>query len=376
MLEGIFGYQLFIVLTLVGCRVISSNLLGLVAIVWSVLSLIGIYWAPLMILQLFVVWITFFLLSQNSNDDGLRDKGSRGASSPARSKPPRQRGSKTDTFSGSHSLAALLGAAKVGPEVGHPQFTAQLRAVLASADVGSQKTTMPYFGDDLKEATKIEENPRPQILADILRRRNIAELFHFTRADNLSSILCNGLLSVDELDRQGLMAYRNDAKRLDGRPEAISVSVSFPNFRMFWKYRKEHTSADWALLILDPALLLDGDCAFCFVNAADHRIRDLPRKDLTSPMALEAMFATTERLPRSGSLRDCDPTDPQAEVLVFSRIKPDRIRTVVFQSDAIRGCYADVTSGYRTGVAPAFFLPRDEALKQWNTLGPTSRLPA
>ena len=137
MLEGIFAYQLFIVLTLVVCRVISPNLLGLVAIVWSVLSLIGIYWAPLMILQLFVVWVTFFLLSQNANDDGLRDKGSRGLSSPAPLKPSRPRGSKSDTLSGSHSLAALFGAAKDGPEVGHPQFTAQLRAVLASADVSS-----------------------------------------------------------------------------------------------------------------------------------------------------------------------------------------------------------------------------------------------
>lgn len=66
-------------------------------------------------------------------------------------------------------------------------------------------------------------------IQEIIQQRNIRSLFHFTHSDNLTSILDNGLMSRSELDNENNEYNYNDEERIDGHPDAICLSVSYPN---------------------------------------------------------------------------------------------------------------------------------------------------
>jgi hypothetical protein len=104
----------------------------------------------------------------------------------------------------------------------------------------------------------------------------IKQLVHFTHIQNLSTILQHGLLSIDGLAKTPTIQYRrNDAKRLDGQLNAISLSISFPNYRMFYIYQC-NIPQDWVVISLKPDILWELDCAFCSENAASNNVRFIP----------------------------------------------------------------------------------------------------
>lgn len=164
-------------------------------------------------------------------------------------------------------------------------------------------------------------------IQEVLQEREITKLFHFTHSDNLSSILENGLLSRLELDEEA-NEYNydfNDQDRIDGHPDAICLSISFPNARMFWKYRSLK-SGNWVLLELDPSILWTKDCAFYPTNAASNNVRfnDLALmkgREAFSALFLDEVFG----IQRDANLPAKYTTDVQAEVLVFEKIDPEYI---------------------------------------------------
>ena len=89
---------------------------------------------------------------------------------------------------------------------------------------------------------RIESNREAQI-QQICDERNIETLVHFTRVENLSSILQNGLLSRKALEileeTRGQQFLFNDRKRKDGHKDAICLSISFPNYQMFYPIRED-----------------------------------------------------------------------------------------------------------------------------------------
>jgi len=112
----------------------------------------------------------------------------------------------------------------------------------------------------------------------IAKQRNIRWLVHFTRVENLESILKNGLIprnNFEELDNEPLT---NDKIRLDGYLNATSLSIEFPNYRMFWKCRCDAKEKDsiphetWVVLGIKTSVLWEKDCAFCLTNAAHNII--------------------------------------------------------------------------------------------------------
>ena len=74
-------------------------------------------------------------------------------------------------------------------------------------------------------------------IKNFLQERDIDELIHFTCVDNLESILSNGLLSLEDLYYNQIHYYYNDENRLEHKDNAICLSISFPNYKMFYKYR-------------------------------------------------------------------------------------------------------------------------------------------
>jgi len=116
---------------------------------------------------------------------------------------------------------------------------------------------------------------------------------------------------------------------------------------MFYKYRQLATDADWAVLILSPRILWEKECGFYRYNAADSRMRNRPRELASSSKAYCEMFETPDAR-REHWLRAYDPTDPQAEVMVYEQIETDLIETVAFETKAIKEKWSRVLGGIET----------------------------
>lgn len=179
----------------------------------------------------------------------------------------------------------------------------------------------------------------------ILQTRGIQYLCHFTRIENLDSILTHGLIPRNGLynkkfnnnsDLITISGIFNDEIRLDNHEDATCLSISFPNSKMFYKYRQQ-SNAQWAVIVLDANVLIDKDCAFYPTNAACNSINDNPIEAFQGPNALENLFDETEE-EREGLLLK-DPTDVQAEVLVFNKIEPKYIVGCAFSSKSITDDY-------------------------------------
>lgn len=161
-------------------------------------------------------------------------------------------------------------------------------------------------------------------IRNLLVTRGVRSLVHFTRVENLETILRNGLVPRAGLGVRDFL--RNDESRADGYREASCMSVSFPNYRMFFFYQCKEKSANWAVLSVTPDILEKVPCLFFPANAASSTSRlllDLDRESLMGLAGLERMFADDgAELRAKLGLPGAFTTDPQAEVLVFDRIDP------------------------------------------------------
>lgn len=169
-----------------------------------------------------------------------------------------------------------------------------------------------------------------------LEEREIQHLYHFTRLENLDNICNMGLLSVDRLEENNIECYRNDAYRLDGATNTISLSIEFPNYKMLYSYRM-NSDSKWIIISLSPALLYELECLFCRHNAASNEITNEERSNLYGIKGLRSMFSDTmiyrgiQKMRREG-LPSYYTTDPLAEVLVRDSISPKYIEEIRFES--------------------------------------------
>jgi len=159
-------------------------------------------------------------------------------------------------------------------------------------------------------------------IKSFVKERNISKLVHFTHTDNLSSILKIGLISrklVERLPKKQNFRV-NDSQRLDGQTDAISLSIEFPNYRMFYKYHQKDYD-NWVVISLKPEVLWDFDCAFCHTNAASNACRSIDLEERKEEIALEKLFHDYDQIQRKVlNIPEYYPTDPQAEILVFEKI--------------------------------------------------------
>lgn len=151
-----------------------------------------------------------------------------------------------------------------------------------------------------------------------LKERGVTDLVHFTAADNLDSILREGLLPRAELDNRHIGYLSTDTLRLEGK-KGVNLSITNPNIRMFYGKRKELGGRLFAVLTLDPSLLADSKGAYEFraTNAASR---------FSQPCSVEEIFAGD----RPSFFDPSWPTDNQAEVLVTNGIDPRYIKTIQF----------------------------------------------
>ncbi|MDI3373699.1 DarT ssDNA thymidine ADP-ribosyltransferase family protein [Pseudomonas sp. V104_6] len=181
---------------------------------------------------------------------------------------------------------------------------------------------------------------RPEIQA-YSQAREIRFLVHFTRLENLPSILQDGLRPVSEHGTLRNQPVINDERRLDGHLDGTSLSIAFPNHSMFFKYRQQQ-GTEWVVLRIDPSVLWTKDCGFCQRNAATTEMSQQTLANLQTLTAFQGMFDEIEGLGtrQEQGLQSFDPTDHQAEVLVFGDIEPHLITGVAFQTQDARNLHA------------------------------------
>jgi hypothetical protein len=218
-------------------------------------------------------------------------------------------------------------------EVPTVRDSASLEGALVRREHLSSLVSTPLASDWLAPSGK-------EAVSEEMKDRKIPYFVHFTRVENLASILTHGLCPVASLRSKELPYSFNDRHRLEGRLDATSLSIAHPNEKMFYKYRMNEPAQEWAVLIIEPNLWASrlGSCnaAFCRHNAADSRVTGIPLAKRMTAQAFSNMFAPCKDLPsREAQGLECyDPTDVQAEVLLFGEVPPRRIKGAVFMSHA------------------------------------------
>ncbi|MFB6287168.1 MAG: DarT ssDNA thymidine ADP-ribosyltransferase family protein [Candidatus Bipolaricaulia bacterium] len=211
------------------------------------------------------------------------------------------------------------------------------------------------------------------LIRKFVEERRIPYLCHFTRQANLSSILTHGLLSVETLSARSIPFIETDRTRLDHAPSAISLSISFPNYRMFSAYRNAQSDpCTWVVLVIHSSVLWEKRCQFADMNAASQRAQDMwARCDPDPVRSFRNLFAENVRDSNGKLYRRKDlaippffPTNPQAEVLVYGSIEPDCVIEVHFESEGcihrFRDSFGSGSTARRYLASPRFFQPRQD----------------
>jgi hypothetical protein len=334
----ILFYQGLIFTTLVLVRVFSAKHLEIACWIWTALTLINLFWPPLIVLQLFVIWGTYGLIKPKKPQKPSPDTG----------RVTDQRREQRAKRSPQSSNGTDISSSVEPPLEVTPKVSAQGRSPAPSPIAGRPRHLASVHNGVSAEddAEKLDELHRNEIRAYV-KEIGIPHLIHFTRCENLRSIFRHGLHSIQSCDEEGIHSVRNDQIRLDGQPDGISLSVTFPNFRMFYKYRQMDVTSDWAVLLLSPKILWEKRCGFFRHNAADSRMRALPRAEVTTLQALREMFEAPG-VEREHWLRPYDPTDPQAEVMVYEAIEPSLIETVAFETKQVADKWRSTLEGRDT----------------------------
>ena len=167
---------------------------------------------------------------------------------------------------------------------------------------------------------------------NIIKSKNITDLYHFSPIENIDSILKCGLCSRDFAKLVGVNVIFTDQNRYDGELNKISTSISFPNYKM--KYSLElHENFKFVIYSINPRILLAKlDTQFYHTNAANAIFSNIDKKALTTNEAFLSMFDQYNRDP---FIPDNYTTDPQAEVLIDTCIPSSYIEKVIVDEDNI-----------------------------------------
>lgn len=216
--------------------------------------------------------------------------------------------------------------------------------VMAGKAARSLDNALQELGIDLhidKQAISVSENP----IENFVRVRQISQLVHFTRVENVLAIANEGILSNKQLKGMGRAVL--DPHRHDGRSNYVCTSISFPNYQMLYRHTHGNTS-DWCVISIKPRIMWTSECLFYPYNAASADLAFRPSSDFLGEFALRQMFADSVcSRGRHACLPENYTTSPQAEVLVPSAIPPEQITAIGFSNnvnaDKFRGILESVS---------------------------------
>ena len=110
------------------------------------------------------------------------------------------------------------------------------------------------YNNKKKKCTEYSNNDEKEEILDFLKENSIEFLVHFTPVKNLKSILEHGICSNKYCKEHGIKYIPTDADRFDGYTDFISLSISFPNYKMFYK-KRQTMEEDFVVLLIDSSVL-------------------------------------------------------------------------------------------------------------------------
>ncbi len=169
-----------------------------------------------------------------------------------------------------------------------------------------------------------------------VQRRGIKHLLHFTRINNLESIIDNGLVTRDRILSECISEVCNDQLRLD-RTNGICLSISFPNYKMLYSYRMKFPDISWIIIGLSPEILWRKNCFFNYTNAASRAARSIPMERKIGILGFNELFSDLATKREYLKIPENYTTDPQAEIVVLENIGKEFIRgyAVSKKSDSV-----------------------------------------
>lgn len=242
-------------------------------------------------------------------------------------------------------------------------------------DIDSQRLKNSYYNE--KETLlriKIEQENK---IKEILNKRNIKYLFHFTRIENITNIMKHGIVSVILQRKNNIPSMHNDEQRIDSKLNFTSCSVGFPNYKLFYNFRdRKFPKTKWAILVIKADILFSSSNIIYFysTNAANANSRLRNAKDLSTAYSFENMFCDNITVNENNvvnrknlQISDCYTTDPQAEILISDIIEPKYIECINFEArsdieDYISKNGTDMLKQFKYEVNDKLYKPRKDYL--------------
>jgi len=172
-------------------------------------------------------------------------------------------------------------------------------------------------------------------VADVVQRRGITEVVHFTMSKGLLGILAAGAAlsrkRIKDAEILEFIARVNSERVIDGGYEDyVNLSISEINHRFFTICsEKWHPDAEWAILSFDPEILGHDDVVFVTTNNGYPA-----RKQARGGKGIEALFAPTvlgyygREEKRTPGMPNNLTTDEQAEAMYPKQVSSEYLRAV------------------------------------------------
>lgn len=203
-------------------------------------------------------------------------------------------------------------------------------------------------------------------IQQIANTKGIRELLHFTRIENLQSIISRGLLNRNIISHKRTTEIFNDELRLDGTG-AVCVSIGFPNYKMFYRLRAANPDAQWIIFSIHPSALWELRCAFCAANAASNFVTSQPLANRMTFAAFQSMYDDFGIVKRVNlRIPDAWPTNPQAEVLFLDGIPRNYLMGAYTENTTVRDRLNGMKLGLEFRSNPSNFAPRQD-YKHWRS---------
>lgn len=169
------------------------------------------------------------------------------------------------------------------------------------------------------------------VFKEFILDKEINRLCHFTLAENLESILQNGILCSEKLPPESWI----DADRFDGKIDYVCTSVQYPNvyYLNYAIQRLEIPIQNWVILEIDP-YIIDEETLFSPSNEATKCGKYIKQ-------GIEGFYSLfDESVPNRDGSRNRNSnwpknatTDIQAEVLIPEAVPVKAITGVVFHEE-------------------------------------------
>lgn len=168
-------------------------------------------------------------------------------------------------------------------------------------------------------------------ITNYLNGRNVKTFLHFTPISNLDSILENGICSRAYCNSHNIKFQPTDENRVDNLKHMISLSVSFPNYKMLYM-KQNQLNQRFIIIEIDSSIIKKcgiNDRLFCDTNAS----KTMYKKEIGPNLKhLKAMFPD-ENIRKTRELPLYYTTDPQAEVLIRGPIPVEYIKKIHFENN-------------------------------------------